>query len=510
MCIGGQWIYITGNLAVEEVLIGSYNHGDFYSQSAVKCPVIISDDYTFNFAAADTVTILDTTDEEDQNSIEELLIEGLFEDNDDDKYFSFYTACDAIKAGRSLLLPVRELSPVTDADFIQLLESPLLGPGIPKLSFDEGDWYITLSKEYKDEDGELNPASLLAMNEETAEQYFWQLRPDGQIVTVLKHEEQWVGLSTVDAGYELQTLRCFSLIQRSIARKEKWNEKHKKVVAQEELWKLIWMFRTTPDMEQFKVVVTDIFSRVLYAGAFPYAYIHLKFPAESKRRSLADHPSWLLEAALLDGLLAHQIIQEINRTAPVAASVDKLNTLTNLCWNLQYNIPQHYTTHPIDREFLREMNEGLAAREGAVLRLDVGVENYIIAGMHLQNIAALNELAHQFNIYPKYFIAIDEKEELALKETAVAIEEDIRYNKCRGLLPYRDHTVQLWNYLYHELGDVAYWQEWLTSLRDALANKYPLVGTKVEAADFDFWWEWYKKCSTILNECDIAIPGKSE
>lgn len=49
IAVGGQEIYIKGNLDVEELLCGSYNHGTMTVKGNVKAQYILDDDYTFTF-----------------------------------------------------------------------------------------------------------------------------------------------------------------------------------------------------------------------------------------------------------------------------------------------------------------------------------------------------------------------------------------------------------------------------------------------------------------------------
>ena len=49
IAVGGQEIYIKGNLDVEELLCGSYNHGTMTVKGDVKARYILDDDYTFTF-----------------------------------------------------------------------------------------------------------------------------------------------------------------------------------------------------------------------------------------------------------------------------------------------------------------------------------------------------------------------------------------------------------------------------------------------------------------------------
>ncbi len=47
IAVGGQDIYIKGNLIVKNMFVGSYNHGTMYVKSNVTSPIAIIDDYSF-------------------------------------------------------------------------------------------------------------------------------------------------------------------------------------------------------------------------------------------------------------------------------------------------------------------------------------------------------------------------------------------------------------------------------------------------------------------------------
>jgi hypothetical protein len=469
IAVGGQLIYVKGNIRVEEVLIGSYNHGELYSYGGVFCPLIISDDYHFHFTT--DVKVLDPGDEDDNFSLMELLTEDLFDEDE----FNFYAVHAALKEGTSILKPVSAFTEITIADYEQILRSPLFGPDTLKLAFSDGDWHITLIRPHED-----TTPLLIAINPDAGLHYYWSVDETAKVNTYFKENEEWVNDNSKFGN--------FTILQSIVSRRERWNEKNKETIDKDLLWKLIWMFSPYEDQDKYQPLAVTVFTRVLYAATFPFAYLHDAYKTT---------PS--VKMALIDGLISQEIIQEIEVDKPMGAQTAKLDTVTNLCWDVVYEIHEHYKDHPINRPFISDINEGLTVYSGAILRLDIGTENYIIAGMHTNNIPAFIELSQQFDIYPKYYMPANEVEENALKIAAVAIEDDIRYNKCRGLLPYRKFTVQLWNYRYHEHGDVEYWSSYFDNLRSALITKSTMVGTKVSAEDFNYWWEWQKQCQTILD-----------
>jgi hypothetical protein len=465
--VGGQVIYVKGDISVDEVLIGSYNHGDLYCYAQVSCPLIIDDDYHFNLSA--DVKIMDANDEDDLLSLTNLINEDLF---NEEGQFNFYAAHAIVKAGGSILQPVMPFTEILPADFEAIIDSPLFGPDTAMLDIGDGAWFATLIRV----NAESGP--LLILNNVDADlQYYWLPDETGKVNTYVKNV------------LDNTQFTAFDTLRKIVRKQEKWNERHKVTIDQEHLWKLIWMFSPYEDHEKYLPMATAVFTRTLYAATFPFAYLHDAYKTT---------PS--VKMALIDGLIAAELIQEIAIDKTMGEESAKLNIVTSLCWDVVYEIHEHYQQHPVDRPFIMDLNEGLLVYSGAILKLDTGTENYIIAGMHTNNISLFTDLAQQFEIYPKYYLPADKVEENALKVAAVAIEDDIRYNKCRGLMPYRKFAAQLWNYRYNEHGDVEYWEDCFDKLRSALITKSGMVGTKVSAEDFDFWWDWYKRCQLIIDE----------
>ncbi len=58
VAVGGQEVSIEGNLVVEELLCGSYNHGTMTVKGDVKAQYILNDDYTFMFAKSVEAIVL--------------------------------------------------------------------------------------------------------------------------------------------------------------------------------------------------------------------------------------------------------------------------------------------------------------------------------------------------------------------------------------------------------------------------------------------------------------------
>ncbi|PSL34478.1 hypothetical protein [Chitinophaga ginsengisoli] len=505
VCVGGQIIYINGYIAVEEMLMGIYNHGELYSTSYVWCPVVIADDYSFYFPDYANVKVLELYDQDDNDLIKEKLIGELF---DEEEGFLLYST---IREGVPLLKQQEQLTSITKEALEAIINAPLLGPDNYKVAFDEDDWYITLDRGGEiDADGNASPSSVIAINLDKGKYYFWYLSEDGTIATMIKEGEDWI-MAPPEAATDI--LEHFSLINRLINRKVRWNNKYVQNINQEELWKLVWMFRNGQEETVFQASAITICRRVLYAAAYPFAYIFARYKEDSEHRGLAGYPSWAPAAALLDGLIQWELAQEITRNKPLAEKSEELDIITNYNWGVAYQIPEQYNTKPIDKDFMIELNADLAAREGAILRLDAGIGSFVIAGMHVNDLDILNDLMHPLGIYPKYFTVVDKEEEDALKEIADALLTAASDEDPLKLQPYREYQATIWNYAYNELGDVVFWQNWMETLQSRLTNQagssYIFRGESHVAPihpEFDHWINWCEKYKTIAEGSHIILP----
>lgn len=504
--VGGQLLYITGYVKVEEVLMGIYNHGEFYSQGYVWCPAIIADDYHFHFSDYAGVKALDFSDEDDLDIIKELLIDDYI-DEDGEGYIVY----SLLKEGRSLLRPQQVRTEITKADLARLINVSLFGPDHMQLVLSEDGWHITLDRGgYQDEEGDTVPSSVIAINIDKNKYFMWYLVPDDTIGVLIKdHDDEWVAATDKQQGEVLQT---FSKIETYIDRKVRWNDKLVKEVDKENLWKLVWMFRDGSEDAEFQVIAVAICQRVLYAAAHPYAYIFTRYPEESKHRGLADTPYWAVAAALLDGLLYAELIQEIDRSTPLSTNGAALNAVTELNWGFPIELAGRMETDPIDKPFMCELNEMLLEREGALLRLDVGIKPYILAGVHINDIDVLNQLIQPFGIFPKYFRFVYEEDETELKKVADDLLNAAKNNDMVGLQAGRAYQDQLWEWVYNERGSAAYWQEWIDDLKSWLATKagssYTFRGDDLFDPlhpEVESWIDWCERYEKVKEECNIEV-----
>ncbi|RFM32377.1 hypothetical protein [Chitinophaga silvisoli] len=499
--VGGQLIYVTGYVAVQELLMGIYNHGEFTGRSYVWAPVVIADDYRFQFEDFARVKVLDFNDDDDKEIIKEKLIDELFDRED---WFLYYTT---VKEGIPLLKPIVQRTTINVEDFTKLLAVPLFGPDQTRVTINEDGWHIALNRGGEtDEDGEQVPGSITAIHTDDEKNFFYYITADNTVGALIEDEnERWV---PAPAEMQEEVLKVFTIAEGYVTRKLTWNNKLVKTIDKDKLWKLIWMFRNTPDETIFQGMAITVFNRVLYAAEYPYAYIFSKYPDESQHRGLADSPYWLTGAALLDGLILVGLAQEITRSVPLSQRADELNDVLNYYWGVNIQLHERFINDPIDKSFMCGLNGMLHELEGALLRLDVGVGSFIIAGMHLKDLDILNELMHPFGVFPKFFTDADEEEEAELKKIA----EELKKAEIPVLHAARVHQSKLWDYVYNERGDVKYWQEWIDDLKYQIELKggtAALFRGEEDAPsmdpELDHWLTWCEKYEAISEECNIIL-----
>lgn len=131
MLVGGQQIYICGNLKVKGCFWGDYNHGDLVVNGSITAPVFISSDYGFNFKRfqeKDNVFVDYFLWDEQDDTFPQAHIAMLFRDKyvvgefelDDDIYgwadwLHRPLMIDELKTGGLLLRNIRSETPISKA-----------------------------------------------------------------------------------------------------------------------------------------------------------------------------------------------------------------------------------------------------------------------------------------------------------------------------------------------------------------------------------------------------------
>lgn len=510
MCVGGQLIYITGYVDVEEMIMGIYNHGEMYAKSYVWCPVVINDDYHFYFTHLAGVKVLEFTDDDDKDIIREKLIDDLFGEEDDD-WFVHYSV---IREGKPLLKQQSSRNTVTKEDLAGLMDIPLFGPQSNTFTFVEDGWYIKADKGgYIDDDGAPVYPSLIAIHTEKDHHLMWYMDEEDTINTLIKDaNDEFV---PAQPKWRSWIAEMFTTVEAIILRKVRWNNRHIKVINNEELWALIWMFRNSQDDEEFRGIANEVFTRVLHGALFPFAYVYITFAEKSEERGLAQSPDLIHAVALLDGLIANGLITEVATDVPLAEASEQLNVVTEYTWGYSPELDEAYENKPIDRAFICKENEELLSVNGALLRLDIGTRSYMLAGMNIDEIDLATERLHTLHINAKYFTTADEKEEASLKQVAAAMLAIAKENNTEALHLLRDRAPVLWSYVYNERGDIAFWQEWIDDFKSWLILKagssHTFRGEENIAPlhpDVEFWIDWCEKYDVIKETSDTSVPDE--
>jgi hypothetical protein len=199
IAVGGQEIYVSGNLMIEEILCGSYNHGETIVQGDLSAAVLVQDDeYRINVngqkSIACTVNVWagDGIFQELPVGIHEVLSDEVFldmeeeeEEEEEDVGFSFGTLVTVIEEGRSALNkvndPLTSVSPVhfyfthntiNEENILKLTQSILMPMDKPSFDFQEHDVLFKVQKEHIDADGDQRDLSVY-MKDNWHHYYIW-------------------------------------------------------------------------------------------------------------------------------------------------------------------------------------------------------------------------------------------------------------------------------------------------------------------------------------------------
>ncbi|WP_028546467.1 hypothetical protein [Paenibacillus taiwanensis] len=183
IAVGGQEIYVSGNLMVEEILCGSYNHGETIVKGDLSAAVLVQDDeYKFNVDGKKSISCIVNVWAGDgvlyglPAGIHEVLIDEVFvdkeDDEDDDEYedevgFCFGTLVTVMKEGRSALKQRNESdmkekpvplyfthNTINAENILKLTECILMPQDEPSFDFQEQGVLFKVQKEPVDADGD--------------------------------------------------------------------------------------------------------------------------------------------------------------------------------------------------------------------------------------------------------------------------------------------------------------------------------------------------------------------
>ncbi|MCX7747069.1 MAG: hypothetical protein N2645_09295 [Clostridia bacterium] len=175
MAVGGQEIYVKGNLTVEEILCGSYNHGETIVKGNLSSMVLIKDDeYRFKVDGEKWVPCTlsmwdgDGVLQEMPVEIQEVLIDEVFLDMGDEEEcgFHFGSLVKVFEEGRSALKNLNEIlkrkTPVSlyfthntpnEDNIMKLTRCILMRDDKDYFDFEEQGVYFKVTREHVDDDG---------------------------------------------------------------------------------------------------------------------------------------------------------------------------------------------------------------------------------------------------------------------------------------------------------------------------------------------------------------------
>lgn len=219
IAVGGQEIYVSGNLMIEGILCGSYNHGETIVKGDLSAAVLVQDDeYSIKVDGQKSIPCLvnvwegDGVFQELPVDIHEVLIDEVFldvEEEEEEADFSFGTLVNIIKEGRSVLKKINE-SPtnkkavhlyfthntINEENILKLTQCILMPSDKPSFRFWEQDVFFKVQLEHIDADGEERDLSVY-MNDNRHHYYIWleQDHSVGLLRRTIDEGSEWEDIS---------------------------------------------------------------------------------------------------------------------------------------------------------------------------------------------------------------------------------------------------------------------------------------------------------------------------
>ncbi len=235
IAIGGQELYIIGNLTVEQILCGSYNHGEAIIEGDLNAAVLVEDgEYRFKTNGHQEIPCRanvwdgDGVYKELPIKIRELLTDEVFfdMDEDDEVGFSFGTLVQMIEEGRSALKnmtdPLLQQAPQTfyfssstihEENILKLTQCILMPIASPTFDFEEQDILFKVQKEHIDADGEQRDCSVY-MKDSQYHYYIWleQDHSVGILRSIIGEDFDWEDVAGVSDEQLAGLVSCWTLL----------------------------------------------------------------------------------------------------------------------------------------------------------------------------------------------------------------------------------------------------------------------------------------------------------
>ncbi|ETT46064.1 hypothetical protein BSK66_02440 [Paenibacillus odorifer] len=234
IAVGGQEIYVSGNLMIEEILCGSFNHGETIVKGDLSAAVLVQDDeYSFKVDGHKSIACLVNVWEGDgvfqrlPVDIHEVLIDEVFLDMDEDEEdFSFATLVNVIKEGRSALKKINE-SPtsknavhlyfihntINEENILKLTQCILMPSDKPSFNFREQDVFFKVQLEHIDADGDERDLSVY-MNDNRHHYYIWleQDHSVGLLKRNIKEGSEWEDITEESQEQLAEISDCWTML----------------------------------------------------------------------------------------------------------------------------------------------------------------------------------------------------------------------------------------------------------------------------------------------------------
>lgn len=234
IAVGGQEIYVSGNLMIEEILCGSYNHGETIVKGDLSAAVLVQDDeYSFKVDGYKSIACLvnvwegDGVFQELPVDIHEVLIDEVFLDmEEDEEDFSFGTLVNVIKEGRSALKKIKE-SPtskkaihlyfthntINEENILKLTQCILMPSDKPSFNFREQDVFFKVQLEHIDADGDERDLSVY-MNDNKHHYYIWleQDHSVGLLKRTIEEGSEWEDITEESQEQLAEISDCWTML----------------------------------------------------------------------------------------------------------------------------------------------------------------------------------------------------------------------------------------------------------------------------------------------------------
>ncbi|WP_139990900.1 hypothetical protein [Paenibacillus paridis] len=234
IAVGGQEIYVSGNLMIEEILCGSYNHGETIVKGDLSAAVLVQDDeYSFKVDGQKSIACLvnvwegDGVFQELPVDIHEVLIDEVFLDMDEeDTGFSFCTLVNVIVEGRSALKVMNEFptskkpvhlyfthNTINEENILKLTQCILMPKDKFFFEFQEQGTFIKVQLEHMDTDGDQRDLSVY-MQDNRHHYYIW-LEQDhslGLLRRSIDEGAEWEGFTEESQEQLAELSDCWTML----------------------------------------------------------------------------------------------------------------------------------------------------------------------------------------------------------------------------------------------------------------------------------------------------------